>query len=135
MGTDNVVPLRKKLEDEREAVNHEFQVGNLTGMIRVGLYADGTPGEIFLDIAKEGSTLSGFADGFSLLMSLALQYGVPLEKIVEKLRDVRFEPAGLTSRPDIKKEATSVFDYIACWLEKKFLEKAVEAEVEVAQAS
>src|SRR6267143_6842297 len=113
-------PRRRKLPDERNAITHKFDVAGHEGYITVGLFEDGTPGEIFLVMAKEGSTISGFADAFAQAISYALQYGVPLQALVDKFSHVRFEPAGMTKNPDIR-FAKSIVDYIFRWLATKFL--------------
>lgn len=110
-----------KLPDTRQAIVHKFSVDGHKGYIAVGLYDDGKVGEIFLTIAKEGSTISGWADLFAVTASLALQHGVPLEKLVSKWMHVRFEPQGFTTNTDIPL-ASSVVDYIAKWLTMRFLE-------------
>jgi len=112
---------RERLPDERQSVTHKFEVGGQEGYLTVGLYEDGRPGELFVNISKEGSTLSGLVDGVALLTSLALQYGVPLEAIARKLKKTCFEPCGRTSNKEIPL-ATSLLDYIFCWLEKHFEE-------------
>ena len=86
---------RRKLPSERQSITHKFSIGGHEGYITVGMYEDGTPGEIFIKMAKEGSTLSGFMDGFALSVSIGLQYGVPLKALVDKLINTRFEPSGL----------------------------------------
>lgn len=111
---------RRKLPDERKSITHKFSVGGHEGYIIVGMYAEGAPGEIFIKMAKEGSTLSGFMDGLALSISIGLQYGVPLNALVDKLTNTRFEPSGFTENPSIR-YATSVLDYIARWLGGKFL--------------
>ena len=111
---------RRKLPDERKSITHKFSVGGHEGYIIVGLYAEGAPGEIFIKMAKEGSTLSGFMDGLALSISIGLQYGVPLKALVDKLTNTRFEPSGFTENPSIR-HATSILDYIARWLGGKFL--------------
>jgi ribonucleoside-diphosphate reductase alpha chain len=111
---------RRKLPDERKSVTHKFSVGGHEGYIIVGMYPDGAPGEIFIKMAKEGSTLSGFMDGLALSISVGLQYGVPLKALVDKLTNTRFEPCGFTENPNIR-YASSVLDYIARWLGGKFL--------------
>lgn len=111
---------RRKLPDERKSVTHKFSVGGHEGYIIVGMYAEGAPGEIFIKMAKEGSTLSGFMDGMALSISIGLQYGVPLKALVDKLTNTRFEPSGFTENPSIR-YASSVLDYIARWLGGKFL--------------
>jgi ribonucleoside-diphosphate reductase alpha chain len=113
-------PHRHKLPDERRAITHKFSVAGHEGYITVGLYEDGTPGEIFLTMAKEGSTISGLMDAFATAISLTLQYGVPLEALVEKFSHMRFEPAGYTKNPEIP-IAKSLVDYIFRWLASKFL--------------
>ena len=113
-------PRRHKLPDERRAITHKFSVAGHEGYITVGLYEDGTPGEIFLTMAKEGSTISGLMDAFATAISLTLQYGVPLEALVEKFSHMRFEPAGYTKNPEIP-IAKSLVDYLFRWLASKFL--------------
>jgi ribonucleoside-diphosphate reductase alpha chain len=113
-------PRRHKLADERHSITHKFDIGGHEGYITVGLYEDGQPGELFLTMAKEGSTISGFADAFAQAISYALQYGVPLEDLVDKFSHVRFEPAGMTRNPDIR-FAKSIVDYIFRWMAAKFL--------------
>jgi ribonucleoside-diphosphate reductase alpha chain len=111
---------RRKLPDERKAVTHKFWIAGHEGYITVGMYDDGAPGEVFIKIAKEGSTLSGVMDAFALAMSIGLQYGVPLKTLVDKLCNTRFEPSGFTHNPEIRM-VSSVFDYIARWLGGKFI--------------
>ena len=113
-------PYRRHLPDERHSVTHKFRVGEQEGYVTVGLYEDGAPGEIFVNISKEGSTIRGLMDSVAVLTSVALQYGVPLQNLVEKFRGVHFEPAGLTSDPRIP-TASSLVDYIFRWLEVRFL--------------
>jgi ribonucleoside-diphosphate reductase alpha chain len=113
-------PLRKRLPAERQAVTHKFEISGHEGYITVGLYQDGTPGEIFLKMAKEGSTISGLMDSFATAISLALQYGVPLKALVDKFSHARFEPAGFTGNPEVP-IAKSVMDYIFRWLASRFL--------------
>lgn len=111
---------RRKLPDERKSITHKFSVGGQEGYVIVGMYPEGAPGEIFVKMAKEGSTLSGFMDGLALSVSVGLQYGVPLKALVGKLTNTRFEPSGFTENPKIP-QASSVLDYIARWLDGKFL--------------
>ena len=113
-------PIRRKLPDERQAITHKFDIAGHEGYITVGLFANGQPGEIFLVMAKEGSTISGFADAFAQAISYALQYGVPLQALVDKFSHVRFEPSGMTRNPEIR-FAKSIVDYIFRWLASKFL--------------
>src|SRR5687768_14320248 len=113
-------PQRRKLPDERHAITHKFDVAGHEGYITVGLFDDGTPGEIFLTMAKEGSTISGFADAFAQAISYALQYGVPLQTLVDKFSHSRFEPSGMTKNPEVR-FAKSIVDYIFRWMATKFL--------------
>jgi ribonucleoside-diphosphate reductase alpha chain len=113
-------PFRRKLPDERRAITHKFSVAGHEGYVTVGLYEDGKPGEIFLTMSKEGSTISGLMDSFATAVSLTLQYGVPLEALVDKFTHMRFEPAGFTKNPEIPM-AKSLVDYIFKWLASKFL--------------
>ena len=114
------MPARHKLPDERQSITHKFDIAGHEGYITVGLYEDGMPGELFLTMAKEGSTISGFADAFAQAISYALQYGVPLQDLVDKFSHVRFEPAGMTKNPDVR-FAKSIVDYIFRWMAAKFL--------------
>jgi ribonucleoside-diphosphate reductase alpha chain len=113
---------RRKLSDERRAITHKFSVANHEGYLTVGLYDDGQPGEIFLVMAKEGSTISGLMDAFATAISLSLQYGVPLRTLVGKFSHMRFEPSGFTKNAEIP-IAKSIIDYIFRWLASKFLSR------------
>src|SRR5216117_2012423 len=113
-------PVRHRMPDTRNSLTHKFEIAGHEGYITVGLYEDGQPGELFLTMAKEGSTISGFADAFAQAISYALQYGVPLQDLVDKFSHVRFEPAGMTKNPDIR-FAKSIVDYIFRWMAAKFL--------------
>jgi len=113
-------PKRRKLPDERNAITHKFDIAGHEGYITVGLFDDGTPGEIFLTMAKEGSTISGFADAFAQAISYSLQYGVPLQVLVDKFSHARFEPSGMTKNPEVR-FAKSIVDYIFRWMATKFL--------------
>jgi ribonucleoside-diphosphate reductase alpha chain len=108
-------PKRRKLPDERHSLTHKFDIAGHEGYITVGLFEDGTPGEIFLVMAKEGSTISGFADAFAQAVSYALQYGVPLQALVDKFSHARFEPSGMTKNPEVR-FAKSIVDYIFRWM-------------------
>jgi ribonucleoside-diphosphate reductase alpha chain len=114
--------MRRKLSDERRAITHKFSINEHEGYITVGLYEDGQPGEIFLVMAKEGSTISGLMDSFATSISIALQYGVPLQTLVDKFSHTRFEPSGFTKNPEIP-IAKSITDYIFRWLASKFLSR------------
>jgi ribonucleoside-diphosphate reductase alpha chain len=113
-------PYRRHLPDERRSITHKFRVGEQEGYLTVGLYDEGTPGEIFVNISKEGSTIRGLMDSVAVLTSVALQYGVPLDNLAAKFRGVHFEPAGLTGNAAIP-SASSLVDYIFRWLALRFL--------------
>jgi len=112
--------IRHRLDDERMSITHKFNVGGHEGYITVGLYQDGSPGELFITMAKEGSTVSGLMDSFACAVSLALQHGVPLKLLCEKFAHTRFEPSGWTNNTDIG-FAKSIMDYIFRWLQLRFL--------------
>lgn len=113
---------RKRLPETRESITHKFSVANHKGYLTVGLYPDGSPGEIFISMAKEGSTIGGIMDAFGIQTSLALQHGVPLKTMVSKFKHIKFDPNGMTSNKDIS-FANSIVDYIFKWMENKFLVK------------
>ena len=113
-------PVRRKLPDERQALTHKFSIGGHEGYITVGLYEDGSPGELFITMAKEGSTISGLMDSFATAISYSLQYGVPLKFFVDKFSHVRFEPSGWTGNQTVP-YAKSIMDYIFRWLGARFL--------------
>jgi len=121
-------PQRRRLPDDRTEIGRKFRVGDYEGYIHVGLFEDGTPGDIFVDIAKEGTTLAGLMNSFMISVSLGLQYGVPLEVYVSKFSHMRFEPSGLTNDTDIR-VAKSLVDYIFRWLGKKFLDTETQQEL------
>ncbi len=113
-------PVRRRLPDEREAITHKFSIAGHEGYITVGKFEDGTPGELFITMSKEGSTVSGLMDSFATGISLALQYGVPLKVLVNKFSHSRYEPSGITNNPEVR-FAKSITDYIFRWLALKFL--------------
>jgi ribonucleoside-diphosphate reductase alpha chain len=117
-----MVSQRQTLPPVRHSVTHKFQIMGHEGYLTIGLFEDGQPGEIFVKMAKEGSTLSGLVQGFCRAFSLALQYGLPLDEAVRRFKGMRFEPMGATSNPDIP-EALSIIDYVACYLELKFVDE------------
>jgi ribonucleoside-diphosphate reductase alpha chain len=121
-------PLRRALPAERHALTHHFEIGGHDGYITVGLYEDGTPGEIFVKMAKEGSTVSGLMDSFAIAVSYALQYGVPLDFLANKFAHVRFEPQGFTRNPEIP-IAKSIIDYMFRWLASRFLSTEKQEEI------
>ncbi len=129
------VPLtqRRRLPDDRVEVGRKFRVGEYEGYIHVGLFEDGTPGDIFVDIAKEGTTLAGLMNSFMISVSLGLQYGVPLEVYCSKFAHMRFEPSGMTNDPDIR-AAKSIVDYIFRWMGKKFLTTDQQEEIGILSA-
>jgi len=113
-------PYRRKLPDERRAITHKFSIAGHEGYITAGLYEDGTPGEIFLVMSKEGTVVSGLMDSYATAISMALQYGVPLKVLINKFSHTRFEPSGITNNRDIP-FAKSIVDYIFRWMASKFM--------------
>ena len=111
---------RRVLPVTRRSVTHKFAVAGFEGYLTIGLFEDDMPGEIFIKMSKEGSTLSGLVQGFCRAFSLALQYGLPLGAAVDRFRGMRFEPAGPTSNPDIP-QATSILDYVARFIELHYV--------------
>ena len=116
-----MVSQRRSLPPVRDSITHKFQIMGHEGYLTIGLFDDGHPGEIFIKMAKEGSTLSGLVQGYCRAFSLALQYGLPLDEAVRRFKGMRFEPLGSTSNPEIP-EALSIIDYVARYLELKFAE-------------
>jgi ribonucleoside-diphosphate reductase alpha chain len=127
-GASAAGPWRRKLPAERTSITHKFSIGGHEGYITVGMYPDGQAGEVFITMAKEGSTVSGLMDSFATAVSLALQYGVPLKVLVDKFSHVRFEPGGWTGNPEVP-YAKSIMDYIFRWLAVKFLGEKASSEV------
>ena len=119
-------PLRHRMPDTRVSLTHKFEIAGHEGYITVGLYEDGQPGELFIQMSKEGSTIGGLMDTVATLTSMALQYGVPLESLVKKFAYQRFEPSGFTRNPDIR-NATSITDYVFRWLACQFIKGYKEA--------
>jgi ribonucleoside-diphosphate reductase alpha chain len=113
-------PIRRRLTDTRRAVTHKFDVAGHEGYLTVGLFEDGQPGELFITMAKEGSTIGGLMDSIGTLTSMALQYGVPLEALLRKFAHQRFEPSGFTKNPEIR-NAASIIDYVFRWLAFEFI--------------
>lgn len=118
--SEPVRAARRRLPDERRAITHHFSIAGQEGYLTVGVYDDGSPGEIFVRMAKEGSTISGLMDSFATVVSLALQHGVPLDLLCAKFSHTRFEPSGWSGDPKIG-YATSLMDYLSRWMELKFL--------------
>ncbi len=118
--TETGQPLRRRLPDTRTAITHKFDIAGHEGYLTVGLFESGQPGELFITMAKEGSTIGGLMDGIGTLTSLALQYGVPLEALVRKFAHQRFEPSGFTKNPEIR-NASSITDYVFRWLAYQFI--------------
>ena len=108
-------PRRERLPDTRQSVTHKFRIKQHEGYVIVGLYPDGRPGEVFIKMAKQGSTISGLMDTIGILTSLALQYGVPPQALADKFAYMRFEPSGRTGHPELR-HAHSIVDYIFRWL-------------------
>jgi len=121
-------PYRRRLPDTRRSITHKFSVAGHEGYLTVGLYEDGQPGEVFITMAKEGSTIGGLMDAIGTCTSMALQYGVPLITLVDKFRHARFEPSGMTSNKDIP-FAKSIIDYIFCWLGCQFIPGYAEKNI------
>ena len=120
-------PVRRKLPDERKSLTHKFDIAGHEGYITVGMYEDGKPGEIFVNMSKQGSTISGLMDAFATAISYALQYGVPLQFLVDKFAHMRFEPSGFTKNPQIP-YAKSIVDYLFRWMASKFLDEQARAK-------
>ena len=129
---DQARPVRRKLADERSAVTHKFSIAGHEGYLTVGMYEEGQPGEIFLKMAKEGSTVSGLMDTIATMTSISLQYGVPLKTLVDKFSHTRFEPSGFTNNRDIP-IAKSMMDYVFRYLGNRFLTGAVAPDEQVEQ--
>src|SRR5579884_502977 len=124
---ENRALARRRLPNERRSLTHHFSVGGQEGYVTIGLYEDGTPGEMFIRMSKEGSTVSGLMDSFATAVSLALQYGVPLQVLCDKFSHTRFEPSGWSSNPEIG-YAKSLMDYIVRWMALKFLPKDAQPQ-------
>ncbi len=129
-GVPDSRPLRHKLPDERRSITHKFDIAGHEGYITAGMYDDGKPGEIFITMSKEGSTISGLMDSFATAISMAMQYGVPLRVLVDKFSHMRFEPSGFTRNSEIPM-AKSIMDYLFRWLATKFLDGKAQTEVGV----
>ena len=127
-GAGSAKPSRRELPDERPAMTHKFKVNQLTGYVTVGMYPDtGMPAEIFLNMGKEGGVVSGLLDAFATTVSLALQYGVPLQELVARFSHMKFEPSGFTGNPELP-HAKSILDYLFRWLALKFLPAAEQVD-------
>ena len=120
------IPVRHRLPDERMAITHKFRIANFEGFVTIGLYEDGQPGEMFVRMAKQGSTIAGLMDAFATSVSVGLQFGVPLQTYVDKYAHMRFEPDGWTQNPDIG-YAKSIMDYLFRWMDNRFLHPKQEA--------
>jgi ribonucleoside-diphosphate reductase alpha chain len=125
---DSGKPLRRRLTDTRTAVTHKFDIAGHEGYLTVGLFDDGQPGELFVTMAKEGSTIGGLMDTIGTLTSMSLQYGVPLETLLRKFAHQRFEPSGFTKNPEIR-SASSIIDYVFRWMALQFVPGYREALV------
>ena len=133
-GKSVLKPQRRRLPAEREAITHKFSIAGHEGYITVGKFEDGTAGELFIVMSKEGSTVSGLMDSFATAISLALQYGVPLKVLVNKFSHSRYEPSGFTNNPEIR-IAKSITDYIFRWLALKFLPAGERGAAELSEAA
>lgn len=118
-----MLATRQALTQTRESLTHKFTIGRHEGYLTIGLYADGTPGEIFIKIAKEGSAISGMCQAFCRAFSIALQYGLSIEEAVKRFKGMRFEPHGATSNPEIP-QADSIIDYVARFLELEYCDSS-----------
>jgi ribonucleoside-diphosphate reductase alpha chain len=127
-------PTRRVMPIERQEIGRKFQVGEYEGYIHVGLFPEGDPGDIFVDIAKEGTTLAGLMNAFMIAVSVGMQYGVPLEVFVSKFAHMRFEPSGITNDPDIR-IAKSIPDYIFRWMGKRFLDADTQTDLGILSAA
>ena len=116
------VARRETLPSTRKSVTHKFAINSHEGYLTIGLFEDGRPGELFVKMSKEGSTLSGLIQGFCRAFSLCLQHGLRVEEAVERFRGMRFEPMGATSNPEVP-ECSSILDYVARYLEHEFVER------------
>ncbi len=116
---DHMLATRQSLTPTRESLTHKFTIDRHEGYLTIGHYPDGTPGEIFIKIAKEGSAISGMCQAFCRAFSIALQYGLPVEEAVKRFKGMRFEPNGMTSNPEIP-EADSIVDYVAKFMELNY---------------
>lgn len=114
------LPVRRRLPDTRQAVTHKFNLGGHEGYMTVGMFEDGSPGELFVTMAKEGSTIGGLMDTIGTLTSLSLQYGVCIQTLAKKFSHQRFEPSGFTNNPELK-TASSIIDYVFRWMELHFV--------------
>lgn len=123
-------PSRRKMPPERHSITHRFDIAGHVGYITVGLYEEGAPGELFITMSKQGSTISGVMDAFAASVSIALQYGVPLKTLIKKFIHTRYEPAGITDNPDIR-IAKSITDYIFRWMALKFLSREEQLDIGV----
>jgi ribonucleoside-diphosphate reductase alpha chain len=131
---ESIGPRRNKMPRERQSITHKFNIGGHEGYITAGMYEDGSVGEIFItDVGKEGSTLRGMMNSFATAISIALQYGVPLETLVQKFAYMRFEPEGITQNPEIP-FAKSMPDYIMRWLASRFLDAEIQEELGILTA-
>jgi ribonucleoside-diphosphate reductase alpha chain len=121
-------PTRRVMPVDRQEIGRKFQVGEYEGYIHVGLFPEGDPGDVFVDIAKEGTTLAGLMNAFMIAVSVGIQYGVPLEVFISKFAHMRFEPSGITNDPDIR-IAKSIPDYVFRWMGKRFLDAETQADL------
>lgn len=126
----NATNIRQVMPVTRRSLTHKFAIAGHEGYLTVGLFDDGQPGEIFIKMSKEGSTLSGLIQGFCRAFSLALQYGLPVKDACDRFRGMRFEPMGPTSNPNIP-EANSILDYVARYLELTFVKDEASANKRV----
>jgi len=124
------LPTTRRMPSERKSVTKRFSIEGFKGYLTVGLYDDGTPGEVFLTLRKPGSLERGLAHSLAIMISLLLQNGIPLSKVVSKLKGLQFDPAGVTGDPEIPM-AGSIADYLGRWLERRFLTPEAETQAKV----
>jgi ribonucleoside-diphosphate reductase alpha chain len=122
------VPARRRMPDERQAITHKFSIAGHEGYMTVGLFEDGMPGELFVTMSKQGTVINGLMDAFATMVSVSLQYHVPLEVLVNKFSHMRFEPSGMTNNPHIR-IAKSIIDYIFRWMGMKFLDRDMQEQI------
>jgi len=115
----DMISMRQSLPPTRSSITHKFTIGGFEGYLTVGLHSDGSPGEIFIKMSKDGSTLSGMCQAFCRAFSLAIQFGLPMQEACDRFKGMRFEPMGATGNPDIP-DALSIIDYVARFLELHF---------------
>jgi ribonucleoside-diphosphate reductase alpha chain len=131
--TVSIQPQRRRLPDTRQSITHKFSIAGHEGYLTIGLYEDATPGELFITMAKEGSTIGGLMDTIGVLTSLALQYGVSVGSLARKFQHTRFEPSGFTNNPEIP-VASSIADYVFRWMGMRFCDEFRQERLRIGEA-